>query len=611
MTVATSSAATGLLTNVSLTDENGSVVAGPVDATWVAGVQTLTFSDTITFPTGVKTYYVQGKVASSATGGAGIVVSTVVNTTNWTNPTGQTTGNSVTLPGTTVSMNSMTVKAGTVLVSMDTQPGTQNITSGVSGFTFANVLLDAQASGEDVRLSSLPVIFTGNANNLSGCQMWDGTIPLNTSSRTVNTVTGGAAKTTFSFDNVLRISKGTTKKVAIKCNLSSAATSSTSYVFSADTSTADYSVTGDVSGVSITPNGGSISASSGGTMTVQTASIALTVHNSSPASTTVSGGSTGQTVAVYNLRASNDTATLNKLGMTLTSGTAASVVGVSLYNEAGALIGTAAFGSGQTLATSTLSTPLTLSADVDTKVTVKADFADVGVGKSGVEGAIIAINPNSSEANSTSGLISSAGSGSTSGVRLYNSYPVFTYDTTGGNGTLNNGAQQLLALTVTADSKGDIGLYKLTFTISTTTVSVTSPTFQGPNGNVASTTLTFGTNSTLLTVYFDSTTNTNDATVSAGASKTYFLGGTVSGLTTTGGVVSVALKGDTVAATSTKTAALAATSPAATAQIIWSPLATTSLDVSTTDWTNGYALTKGCYANVGLANDCNARTISK
>lgn len=604
-TVATSSASTGLLTSVSLVDENGSVVAGPVDATWVSGTQTLTYTDSVTFPVGVHSYYFQGKVPSTATGGAGIALTTTPS--GWTSPTGQNSGNTVSLSGTSaVTMNTMTVKGGALTVSLSTTPASQNITAGASQFTFANVLLDAQQSGEDVRLASVPLTATGNVNNLSGCQLFDGATALNTSSRVVNTVNSGV-KTTFSFDNVLRIPKGTIKTLAVKCNLSSAATSSSSVYFATDTTTGDYSVTGDTSGVSITPT---ITTSTGGTMTVQTASLTLSVDSSSPASTTVAGGSTGQTIGVFKVKGSNDNITLTKIGMVLTSGAATNVTLVHLFNGA-TEIGTATFGSGQTIATSTLNgAGLALAQDVDTKITIKADVADVGTGKAGTEGAVIQINPSSAEGIGTSGTVQAAGSGSTAGVRLYNSYPTFAYDTTGGNGTLNNGTQQLLALNVTADAAGDVGLYKLTFSISTTTVSVTSPTFQGPNGNVASSTLAFGTNATLLTVYFDSTSNTSDAVVGAGTTKTYYFGGTVAGLTTTGGVVSVALKADTTANGSMAIP----TSTTGTTNIIWSPLATTSMTtggVNLQDFTNGYALTKGCFASVGLANDCNARSISK
>jgi hypothetical protein len=261
----------------------------------------------------------------------------------------------------------MTVKGGSVLVSLSTTPASQNIVAGASGLLIANVLLDAGQSGEDVRTASVPLFFTstGAPSNVTGCSIWDGATQLTTGSRVVNSLTSGA-KTNFTLDNILRITKGTSKTLGVKCNLSSAATSSSSYNFTTvGLVTGDYSVTGDTSGVTITP---SITANAGGTMTVQSASLAISVDSSSPASTTVAAGSVGQKVAVYKLRATNDTVSLTKVGMTLTSGGATSVTTVWLSKADGTVIGSATFGAGQTVATSTLTSPLALSADTDVAV---------------------------------------------------------------------------------------------------------------------------------------------------------------------------------------------------------------------------------------------------
>jgi hypothetical protein len=341
-------------------------------------------------------------------------------------------------------------------------------------------------------------------------------------------------------------------------------------------------------------------------MTVQTASMTLSVDSSSPASTTVSGGSSGQTIAVFKARSTNDTITLTKIGMTLTSGAATDVSNVSLYNGS-TLIGTASFGSGQSTATSTLNgAGLTLPADTDVKITVKADFADVGTGKPGTEGNVIQINPNSAEGNSTSGLVQSTGTGTSGGARLYNSFPTFTYPTAGA--TLTSGVNDLLTLTVKADDMGDIGLRQLKFKTSTSTATVVSPTFSGPNGSVG--TVSAPNASDVITVTFDSSSNTADATVGAGSTKVYVLRGTVTitGNSGTTGSVSTQLLADTAASS---TMQIASAVVAAANNIVWSPLSTTSIDVATNDWTNGYALTKGCFADVGLANNCTARVLAK
>ena len=609
-TIATSSltaSGSALFTNVSIYDENGSIVAGPVDATNASSGQTLTFSDTVTFATGIHSYYLKGKVSSNVTAGSFSISSTP--SSGWSNPTGQSSGNTISLSGAgTVTMNSMTVKPGSLNVSMSTSPSSQNIVSGVSAFTFANILLDAQQSGEDVRLASIPLLETGSGptSNLTGCQIWDGATALNTGSRVVNTP-NATTKTTFSLDNVLRVTKGTIKSLALKCNLSSSATSSSTYIFSNSTTASDWSVTGDVSGVTIGSGSGlTLTSSSGGTMTVQSASLTIAVDSSSPASTTVSGGATGQTLGVYRVRAANDTVTLTKVGLTLTSGAAGDVTRVYLYNGS-TLVGEATFGSGQSVATSTLNGGgLLLSPDVDVKLTVKADIADIGTGKSGTNGAVVQIDPNSAEGIGSTGTVQADGSGAVAGVRMYNSYPVFSYDTTGA--TLFNGVNTLLTLNVTADAQGSIGLWKLTFGISTTTVLARTPTFTGPNGNVASTTLVFDTPvGDTLVVFFDSTSNTADAIVGAGETKTYSLKATISGLTgSNSGTVATLLKADT-----THNSTIVATTSLAASKMVWAPMATTtSLDQDDDDYANGYALMKGCFATAGLGADCTARVLA-
>ncbi len=596
-TIATSSAATGLLTSVSLVDENGRVVAGPVDATWSSGSMIVTFTDTVTYPTGRHVFTLKGKVPSSASNGAQITVSTTPSS-QWTNVTGANSGSTVTLSGAgTVTMNAVTVKGGALNISLSTTPASQTITPGVSGFTFANVVLDASQSGEDVRLASLPITETGFSNDLTGCQIYNGSTALNTGTRVVNSLNGGT-KTTFSFDNTIVVPKGTKLTLAVKCNVSSSATTSSTYVFSTDTTAGDYSVTGVGSGTTITPT---ITSGSSGTMTVGTASFTVAVDNSSPAYSVNAGGNT-VTDTVVKLRASNDTVTLTRLGLALGAGTAAADVSlVHLFNAAGTEIGTVSFGTGETQATST-PLNLTLPANTDVRITVKVDLADVGVGQSGTSGDEVRVVPLNAEGTSSSGTVTANATGSVAGVRLYNSFPTISYST--GNATLTNGTVDLLSLSVTADARGDIALRKLTFTISTTTATVATPTFSGPNGNVASTTnVNLNPAGSTITVYFDSASNTSDAVVSAGTTKTYTLRGTVTGAAT-GASVSVALKADTASSSVTTVAGLASSN------IIWSPLSTsTSVDANTNDWVNGYGL-PGCFTSSGLGNNCAARVLS-
>jgi hypothetical protein len=373
-------------------------------------------------------------------------------------------------------------------------------------------------------------------------------------------------------------------------------------------------VSGVTSSNTVTP---AVSTTNSGTQTIASGSLAVSLDSSSPSYNVASGGTTGVVLAAYKFRPTNDAVNLSRIGLKLTSGSANDLTAVTLWAN-GVQIGSATFLSGTSNATSTLTTQLSLTKDQDTVITVKGDLADIGVSQLGVEGDVVKVDIDTNGTNTqgtganSSGTISATGSTSVAGVRVYNSFPTFSYSTTGA--TLTNGANDLLTLTVMADAKGAVTLNKLTFTVSTTTVLLTAPTFSGPNGNVSSSTNVIMTptasNPSSIIVYFDSSSNTQDATISAGQTKTYVLRGTVSGLTgSNSGSVSVALKGDTTQATVGNASAVGASF-----NNVWSPDASnTPASVNDNDWTNNYGLqtTGSCYATAGLGNDCATRVLSK
>jgi hypothetical protein len=587
MTVATSSAATGLLTNVSIVDSNGTVVAGPVDATWVAGVQTLTFTDTITFPIGRKVYTVKGKLPSTASNGAQVTVSTNPNTT-WTNPQGQVSGSTVTLSQTSFSMNTMTVKGAALAVGVSSSPASQTFTAGATDLTMANVQLDASQSGEDVRISALPIRLTaaggGVIADLSSCRLFNGSTQLNSGSNVPSSLSTSGTATTFTLDNTLTIPKGTVMTIALKCNVSSSA--SGNYVWSVTVSDT-WNSTGFTSGVSITETG----LGTGGTFSTGAASLAVTIDSSSPSVTNAAGGQTGVTLGVYKFRATNDVINLTKLGLTLTSGTAASVSTVYIYDGA-TLVGTATFLSGNTTATSTLTTVVVLPKDTDKTLTIKADLADIGSGQAGVEGALVKIDPNSAEGNASSGQIQTGATAGVAGVRVYNSYPVVALETLGATGI---GDGRLMRFKVTANSQGSLGIGKFTFKVSTTTVTFTNVQLfafedagyslavsgQGTSGQIGSTQATIPNNAN-----FTIAPDLNAVQVPAGTTRYFELRGTAAAGGSNYSAVTT-LVGDSSASPATLTDQFANVS----SSFVWSPNATTTAATSTgNDWTNGFGV---------------------
>ncbi len=633
-TLSTTSAGLGaVVTSVSIVDSNGAVVAGPVDATWTgtASNQTITFTDTVTFPIGRHVYTLKGKIPSGASNGA--VVSVATTPSGWTNPTGQVSGSTITgFSSSAVTMNSMTVKGAALQINIAAQPAAQNVVGGITGFVLANYQLDASQSGEDVRLNSFPVTVTGGSSSiadLSGCTLNDGATPLNTGSRTQNLLTS-ASKVNFQFDNSLVVPKGTIKVLSLTCNVASTPTTGATYQVQKDaTGAASYTVTGVTSGSGVTVTLGS--ASAGGLMTAANGSLAGSIDSSSPAYTLAAGGSTGQLMTVIKLRASNENVNVSKIGLVLTAttgttGNSTNVAGdlnqVYLYNGS-TQIGTVTFGSGDTVATSTLSVPLALTKDVDTFVTVKADLADIGTGQSGTEGDLIKIELSSTEGSgqsSGSTVRTGAATAVVQGTRVFNTVPTFALISQSPAGIADG---RLMRFAITADSHGDVGIYKFTFTYATTTLSLntiglyayTDNNFSSPmSGNfytlggssggqidesLATTSCTVAAVSKTLagsTCVYDATNllstltfkaSTNPVEIPAGTTRYFEL--RASGVTTntSGASVFTKMLADTAVATGTAASLTGATAT----NFIWSPNATTTNVFVGTDWTSGYGIT--------------------
>jgi hypothetical protein len=636
VTYSATAATSNLITSATIVDENGKVVAGPVDGSSASGgQQTLPFTDTITFPTGRHVYTIRGKLPStSGLNGNTVIASTTPS--GWTSPKGDVSGNSVDLSSlSAITLNTMTVKGAALAITVASSPAAQSIVAGAQAFTFANYQLDATQSGEDVRFSSIPLQLTigsGAYTDLTNCKLFDGTTALNTGSNVINPATANSGAETFTFDQSLVVTKGTVKTLALKCDVSSGASSTYKWGITNTTGTV---VTGVTSNISVTEN---VTSSTGNTMTVNTGALTVSTDSSSPSYKIVPGNSTDVVMGAFKFRPTNEDQILKRIGLKLSntaSSSASDLVTVKLYVGA-TQIGQATFTGANMNATSTNVSgsgemSYTLPKDVDTVVTVKADIGSIGTNQSAVSGHLIAINVDTNGASGnkntqsvgagSGATIDASGSTSVAGVRIFKSVPTFTYSSTGA--TANAGVNDLLVLSVSADAKGEIQLYKLTFNIATTTATLTSPTFSGPSGNVSSTTnaiLDSLSSQNKITVYFDSTSNTADRVIAAGQTKTYTLRGTVAltGNSNTTGAVSVALKADSAfpgvaasAITDVHTNSTSTLQASSSASIIWSPSSTTTAAMGAdNDWTNGYGL-GGCFATSGLTNDCTARVISK
>ncbi len=623
------------LTSVSLVDQNGHVLAGPVDAT--NGTQSdaiVTFTDTVTLPVGTTQLMLEGKLGTNFKTNDTIQASTTPSS-QWTTVTGQTTGRSLTIsPASSLTSASRTVKAASLNVSVSSTPIAQTVIAGSNQFTFANIILDATASGEDLRLTTLPIrySFTGTSNNLTNCQLYNGTTMVSdqhvynpASGLTTNTLVG------FSLDSGgVVIPKGTTVTLSLDCDVRSGATGTYNFgLASGDVVGASGVTSGStVNGVLTTNAGNVMNVSSGGT-------ISVALDSSTPTFGVVSAGSTGVDLGHIRLAGTNEAIDLRQVALVLSGGTRTDLVNnsVTLWDATtNTQVGTAVFPSGNNATSSQIASgAFRIPVNGSRVLIIKGDIAAISTnGPLTASGDTLKVNYDGANVTGTNGTYGvgvssgqnrqpSSATTAVNGVTIYKSFPTFTYSTAGG--AAFSGNQTLLSLTVGADSKGDVSLNKLTFSVATSTANLSSVTFTGPNGNVASSsTFLLNPAGTLITVFFDSVSNTSDAVVPAGTTKTYTLRGTLAltGNNSSSGSVAVALKADAALPLITSNGnGLATTTVAgvggalASSNIIWSPESTSTVLTPGTnnDWTNGYGL-GGCFASSGLAQDCFANVIS-
>jgi hypothetical protein len=449
-----------LLTNVAIVDQNGTVVAGPVNEN-NSGM--LVFNDVVAFPMGSMTYTLEGMVPSGTPNTTQYQLSTNPSS-QWTGVVGKNTRKTISLPNTSVTMSAMTVEGGALTISVSQKGiGPETFTPGTQNALVGQFNLDASQSAEDVRLTGIELSYqTNSANVLSNCAIYNGPTQLTTGLNIQNPNNSGSAATNypFHFDNSLVIPHGTVLVVALKCNISSTAASGASFSWGL-TSNGALNGIGVASGTTITP---SVIANSGSTMTIALSNLIVSTDPTSPSYQIVAGGSMGVTIGTFNLRSSGESVNINKIGLQLGSGSPQDLGKVYIYSGS-ALLGTAVFTGANRNATTTLTSPFVVGTPV--VLTIKADISSVGVGQSGIAGDLVEVNVADVVGSGTSsGLNVSSAGGSTytgGGVRLFKSYPSVSLLST--PASITNGSQSLFKFSITASPSGSISLQQLAFTL--------------------------------------------------------------------------------------------------------------------------------------------------
>ena len=491
----------GDITNISILDGTGAIVAGPVDGVSTNGTSdhgTATFSSTITFPVGINAYKVVGKVGTVFSNNATIIASTTPGT-QWTTVRGVTTGNTITpTPSTGVGMNTMTVKGSALNVSVSSVPRAQTVISGTKAFLFANYVLDASGSGEDLRVTSIPLEFNvgaGSATDLTNCQLWDGSTSV-TSGSNIKNPSGAASGTSFTFDgNGLSIAKGTSKTLAMKCDVGGGLTTG-SYLWGLDSGQqANYAgVSGMTSGSSTNEV---LSDSAGQTMTIATGgTITVALDANSPPYKLVGAGQTGIELARLRFSATNEDIDIKQVALSLNgvaSNTPQDLVGTKVSLWIGSKqVGEAVFSTGDHATSSLIASgDFRVPRDGSKVLIVKGDIANVSnsgpLTQSGdllivdYAHSNVGLNGNYGTGVSSGATINGSATDTTSpaGMRIMKAYPSFTHiPLTSSEKLLSGGTNSnhiAYKFSVKANN-GDVYLYKLSFAMGSSTLSGSTAT---------------------------------------------------------------------------------------------------------------------------------------
>jgi len=396
----TGTGSTSDITNITLTKSDGTVLAGPVNGTdeTTSHAATLdgtrdgyaTFSGTIDFPAGTTQVLVKGNLNTDFAANDTLRVGFDTPASRITNITGAVTGNSITAtPASNIWANTMTVKSGSLAVTVAGTPVTQSVVAGTTGFTFTNFVFDASASGEDVRVTYMEIeevmsdVSVGD--EITNLQLWDGTTALNTGSNVVNPSEPSATTRTLSFtlNNPLVITKGTQKTIALKGNISGTATNSSTHRFGLSSTAAEreMTATGVSTGNDISE---SITAAAGQVMTIITSGqYRVTLDSSTPTGKLIAANSTGNVMTVLRVKATGEAINISKMRLALTS---ASSTGIDLANvyiyDGSTLLASGTFpdangGTNSASSTFTLNPVLSVGANEEKLVTIKADIAPI------------------------------------------------------------------------------------------------------------------------------------------------------------------------------------------------------------------------------------------
>lgn len=287
--------------------------ASNVNAT--ASMASSTLQSYYTLKSGVNSYItVIGSVSSNATSTDAYKVYLDVNNVK------RLATNDIIDAGTSVdSGNTISVQAASLKVTTLSTPVAQT-TVNSNDFEFANFELNAQNSGEDVKVSKIVIsdVVAGGATvgQISNLRLYQGSTLLETSNSTSN----GAASSTFTLKTPITITKGSATTLKLVANISNSANSNT-HTF--NVGAGDVTAVGATTGNSITGTSLAISGAGQAITLATTGSATASLVSGTSASPSsdqlINVGTSDAIYYAFKLTASNEALKMRTIKLTVTS----------------------------------------------------------------------------------------------------------------------------------------------------------------------------------------------------------------------------------------------------------------------------------------------------
>jgi len=558
---------------------NGVQVGSTKDLTEVTDVN-FTFGSSMILKAGevaIVDIYADAKTTTSASYNSGDTVAVTLGTGS-SNGQGQASLTSINVPGSDITGNTVTISSTSLTASKYSGYGNQTMIAGTNNAVLGSFTLTA-GSVEGANINTLLV----NLSSAEAATITDLKL-MNRNSGAQIGVTKSSPSTANSFSTNFDLAKSGSITVDVVGNIKSGADAGTWSAVLDDTSGG----TGLVTGSSVT---------SGSDLTLQTitlgsGTLTATAGAGDPSSNNVVAGQSSVHVGQFNFAAANSGYTVRELQVKIPNNASTSITDVTLKytNSAGAVEEkTQALVTGAGAGTASFTgLDFAVPSDSDRNVDVYVGIPTIASGATA--GAAISVDldyDTSFKAVDESGATStSVGSADVSAAgTFYVRKSVPTFGAASKPTTVPSVGTALYEFTISADSAGAIEWKKLTFSVSTTSTTLTGFYLREKNESTNVNTANAEADGSAEVIIYAGT-NTDNGTVeqiAAGSSRTYQLFATTISGWADGDSLSISLAEDTAVQ-----AVGAYTATASAENIVWSDRSATSHSTATSDWTGSF-----------------------